>query len=655
MEQSADFGPEFRHLMKAIFEQVPDQVFVKDREHRIVVCTRETARNLGADDSEGTVGKWDYDFFTKEQADAFRTLEDEVLEKGRRMVDMEEEYVNAQGEHVFLLSTKVPLRNSSGEVIGLVGIIRDITHRRQMEQQLRAAREAAEKAALAKSLFLANMSHEIRTPLNAVVGMSGLLMDTAMTDEQRDFVETINTSSDALLTIVNNILDLSKIEAGKLDLEMEPFDLIQTVEKSVDIVAPKAAEKGLELMQYFCGDVPGVVVGDASRLRQVLLNLLSNAIKFTSRGEVLVKVEGKYEEDLSCHIQFSVTDTGIGMSPEELSRVFQPFEQADKSITRKYGGTGLGLTICNKLVQMMGGEITVQSEKGTGSEFRFYVVLRRAEGAEALLPAYDPAVLRGRRVLVVDDNQTNLRILRHELTKFEMEPLLFDSPLTVCEKLDTIGPVDIVVLDYTMPRMDGCTLANRLREHPAFRDLPFLMLSSSGRPQDESASSINLWISKPVKERRLEQSLAGLLGGVLMKNEESPVRQRSFHDLAVRHPLKILLAEDNRVNQKVTLEMLRKMGYEADLAENGQEAVHAALAGSYDLILMDVQMPVMDGMEATREILRHIKKGQKIPLIVGLSAHALQESRDEALQQGMSDYLSKPVRMDELARLVGSI
>lgn len=647
---SSEFFGQSRHLLKTIFAHIPDQVFIKDINHRIVVCNQATADCWNASSPDDIIGKCDHDYFPKQMADEFAKREDRILTGNEKMINVEEEFIDRDGKVACSLSTKVPLRNLCGEVIGLVGINRNITERKEMELELREARETAEKAAQAKSIFLANMSHEIRTPLNAVVGMSGLLMDTPLNDEQRDFAETIITSSDALLSIVNDILDLSKIEAGKMELELTPFNLVQAVEKSVDVVAPKAAEKGLELMHYFCGEVPNIVIGDAARLRQVLLNLLSNSIKFTPRGEILVTIDGTSQGDQGYRINFSVSDTGIGMTPEDAQRVFNPFEQADSSITRKYGGTGLGLTICNKLVKMMGGEMTVHSERNVGSEFKFYIVAQRTDDSNSPDIPYDPERLKGRRVLVVDDNHTNLKILKHELEKVQMEPLLFDSGSAALGKLSELGSLDIAILDYTMPEMDGCTLSEELRKRPEFGSRPILVLSSSNRPCAERANTINRWMGKPIKERRLLEALAGLLGGS-MEPVISGNTEEIHSDLALNFPHKILLAEDNKVNQKVTLKLLKKLGYEAELAENGQEAIDAALSTPYDLILMDIQMPGIDGIEATRIIRKKLGKSTD-PSIVGLSAHALQESKDEALQAGMTNYLSKPVKMQELIRVL---
>lgn len=628
---------ESEECYRTLFENINDAVLVHDEKGRILDCN-DAALPLFECSSEELLQLSVEDLNLPGYA--------KRLKEGRpAQCGLKEIMQTKRGGAGLCLDIKVSSINYRGTAACLV-LLRDVT-------ELNEAREKAENAAQAKSIFLANMSHEIRTPLNAVVGMSNLLMDTPLNDEQRDFADTITTSSDALLAIVNNILDLSKIEAGKLELESTPFNLIQTVEKSVDVLAPKAAEKGLELMQYFSGKVPEVVVGDAARLRQVLLNLLSNSIKFTPRGEILVTVEGACQTDQDYRINFSVSDTGIGMTPEDAKRVFQPFEQADSSITRKYGGTGLGLTICNRLVQMMGGEMIVKSERNVGSEFRFYIVVRKADDESLPETPFDPATLKGRRVLVVDDNKTNLRILEHELKKAQMEPLLFDSGPAALEQLSSLEPLDIAVLDYTMPDMDGCVLAGELRARPEFGNRPILILSSSGRPRTETANAVNRWMGKPVKERRLQEALAGLLGG--STQPENPGGPEELHsEIARKYPHKILLVEDNKVNQKVTLKMLRKMGYEADLAEDGQEAIDAALSNFYDLILMDIQMPGMDGLEATRILRKKLPSGTG-PAIVGLSAHALQESRDEALRTGMSDYLSKPVKMQELIRVLKKV
>ena len=633
-------------LLSMLMKDITDNVYFKDAQSRFIQVNEACAAWNGLTTDE-MVGKTDFDLFSKEHAQPAYEDEQRILASGEPLVNVEEKETRPDGSITWVSSTKMPIRNPAGEIIGTFGISRDITAHKKLEQSLDDARKKAEQAVQAKSRFLANMSHEIRTPLNAMVGMSSLLADTELATGQRDFVDTIITSSEALLDIVNDILDLSKIEAGKLELESSPFNLIQAVEKTVDMIAPKALETGLEVMQYFSGSVPQTVVGDASRLRQVLLNLLSNAVKFTPQGEILVEVEGQPVDDGDYKITFLVSDTGIGMTPEEATRIFQPFEQADSSTTRKFGGTGLGLSICNKLVEMMGGGMTVQSEVGSGSKFKFFIIARQAN--DSVLPdvPFDPAILRNRRVLIVDDNETNLKILKHEVSQAGMQPMIFSSGPEALNALPSLEAFDIAVLDYIMPGMDGCSLSEKLRESEHFGSRPILILSSSGRPSSGSAHVVNRWLSKPVKERRLHEALASLLGGTSRPTATASKEMTETGRMAETFPHRILLVEDNKVNQKVTLKMLEKMGYDVDLAEDGRQAVDAVLANEYDMVLMDIQMPVMDGLEATRLLCEKLGDVQR-PRIIGLSAHALKENREEAFAMGMNDYLSKPLKFEDL-------
>lgn len=635
-------------LLETLMESVSDSIYFKDLESRFVMANHTSAKKHGKTPNE-IIGTTDFDTFTKEHAEKAFADEQEIIRTGKTFEGIEEMETWPDGSTTWASTTKMPIRNHSGEIIGTFGISRDITVRKKIEQELREARKQAEQAAHAKSIFLANMSHEIRTPLNAIVGMSELLADQPLEAEIQEYVDTINTSSEALLMIVNDILDLSKIEAGKLDLEMAPFNLAQTVEKSVDVVAKKALEKGLELMQYISGSVPDTLIGDAARLRQVLLNLLSNAIKFTPRGEILVEVSGTPVGEGKYQVDFLVSDTGVGMSPDEIERIFKPFEQADSSITRRFGGTGLGLSICNKLVEMMGGQITVQSEKDMGSTFKFFIVAQRSDQPQIPEPEYDPDVLRGKRILLVDDNQTNLTVMQKEVEQVGMVPVSYTSGADALAGLSAGKMFDIAILDYNMPDMDGSMLARAMREHEAFGAKPILIASSSGRPRSESAHIVNRWMSKPIKKRFLYEALTGLLGGEPSKTEPSEINIVDIGKMASMHPLRILLAEDNRVNQKVTLKMLEKMGYAPDLAEDGRQAVDALTSTDYDVILMDVQMPELDGMEATREIRKQVSD-DKQPYIIGLSAHALPEHREEALKNGMDDYLNKPLKIAELVK-----
>ncbi len=781
-----------RAFLRTLIDHLPDSVYVKDMASRKVIANLAEVRLSGVQSEAEILGKDDFALHPKELAEKFLADDQVVLQTGQPVINREEYVIGKQGEKTWLLTTKIPFRDENDQIAGLIGLGRDITDRKRIEEQLKTnemqmsdaqgiahlgswsydavtgevkwsdelwrifgleqrelglsyeeylamvhpddrhlvksineksqqrkedfgydyrivhadgtvrvlrasgrvicdedgqmvkirgtdqditeqkqieddleqARNSALESARLKSEFLANMSHEIRTPMNGVIGMTGLLLDTELDADQRDFAETIRTSGDALLTIINDILDFSKIEAGKLQFDLVDFDLHHAVEGTVELLADRAREKNIEFASFIHSNVPTALCGDPGRLRQILTNLTGNALKFTERGEVVVSAEREFETEYAVMIRFSVSDTGVGISEETQKRLFQAFTQADGSTTRKYGGTGLGLSISKQLVELMGGQIGVTSEVGKGSTFWFTASFDK-QPAAAVSAAPNIESLAHQRILIVDDNATNRQILAHQMNSWGM---FYDEADSAARALDLLrdaaargNSYDLAVLDLIMPNVDGFELARMIKADPKISSVRMVLLTSAGQRGDGSKArdaGIAAYLTKPVRQSHLFDCLITVLSTprepAKVPDSIAPstlVTRHTLQEARKMSPKLILLAEDNIVNQKIAVRQLQKLGYRADVVANGREAVEALSRIAYDLVFMDCQMPEMDGYEASAEI-RRIEGEVKHTPIVAMTAHALQGDREKCLAAGMDDYVSKPVRVEELIRVL---
>jgi two-component system sensor histidine kinase/response regulator len=639
-EQSTSF-------IRAIFDNLEDQFYYKDRQSKVLGGNRAWVKNRGAASIEELIGKTDLELHPAPLGQQLFDNEQRQMRSGET-TRIRERHIRADGRVEYIESVKCPMRNEKGEVIGLAGISREITRQVENERQLIEAQQAAEAANKAKSSFLAMMSHEIRTPMNGVIGAASLLMGMDLTPQQEEFVRTIEVSGENLLTIINDILDYSKIEAGKIELEQEPFDLRECIEDAFDLFVQAAAKKRIELLFYIEPDVPAALIGDTTRLRQILVNLIGNAVKFTENGEVRLTAQTLTIDEINqtCHLQLAVRDTGVGISDEHKDLLFEAFTQADLSSTRKYGGTGLGLTISRKLTERMGGKIWFESKKGEGSTFFFTVSLPVSSRPGTKAPPLPVESLRGKHALIVDDNETNRWLLSDQLAQWGMISESFAEPEKAIAHLTSGTRYDIALVDFQMPGMNGATLAKEIHRISGSAPLPVIILSSSCEPVPEDPS-ISARLSKPVKVNRLCKQILLTLSETRTETlaGKNTIAKVSSDRLSA---LRVLAAEDNAINQRIIKMMLDRLGCsDAVLVADGEEAVAAVLDAPYDVILMDVQMPRMTGIEAALRIREHTGQADT-PWIIALTAGVMQEEQSAALDAGMNEFLAKPLSLDQL-------
>jgi len=641
-----------RQMLQLVLDNIPQRVFWKDRNSRFLGCNRAFAQDRGFASPEEVVGQDDL-------APRYQADDREVMEKGVPKLAYEEPYVVGGDSSRWARTNKVPLYDQTGKVFGVLGTLEDITDRRLAEEELRRARDAAEAANRAKSEFLANMSHEIRTPMNGVLGATELALDTDLNPEQREYVEMAKASAVNLLSLLDDILDYSKIEAGRLDLDPISFRVRESLALTVKPLAVRAHQKGLEFTCHTDPDVPDQIIADPTRLRQVVTNLLGNAIKFTDRGAIGLEIAVATREEDRLQLHFAISDTGIGIPAEKQRLIFEAFSQADTSTARRFGGTGLGLSISSRLVKMMGGRIWVESEPGRGSRFHFTVMARQSHDAPPIKPAR-AADLAGLRALIVDDNTTSRRLLADMLRQRGISPAEAGGGPQAIARLSAADhsaqAFDLLLVDANLPETEGVTLVEEIRQHASASPAVLIMFSSAGQRGDAARFrklGAAAYLTEPVTEAELFDAVLTALAA--QSGQAGPPPLITRYSLRESQPkLHILLAEDNTVNQLLAARLIEKRGHTVTIVGNGRDALAALEKQSFDVVLMDVQMPDMDGFEATAEIRSKEKTtGQHLP-IIAMTAYAMRGDRERCLAAGMDDYISKPIRPDELFRMIYS-